>query len=62
MNMLKEFWQEEEGMSTAEVLLIMAALVCVALIFREAIVGFVTSAIDSVFGAETQDGLKVKEE
>lgn len=48
--MLKEFWAEEEGMGTVEIILIIAALVCVALIFREAIVNFVTSALDSVFG------------
>lgn len=60
MKMLKEFWQEEEGMGTAEILLIIAALVCVALIFREAIVGFVTDAIANVFGTDTQDGTKVK--
>lgn len=48
--MLKEFWMEEDGMGTVEIILIIAALVCVALIFRQAIVDFVTDTVKSVFG------------
>lgn len=48
--MLKEFWTEEDGMGTVEIILIIAALVCVALIFRKAIVDFVTSTVAKVFG------------
>lgn len=59
MNMLKEFWQEEEGMGTVEIILIIAALVCVALIFRKAIVGFVQDALGSVFGDDTNSGTSV---
>lgn len=58
-NLLKEFWTEEEGMGTVEIILIIAALVCVALIFRKAIVKFVEDALSSVFGGDTNDGTKV---
>lgn len=45
MDMLKRFLKEEEGMGTVEIVMIIAALVAVALIFREAIVEFVTNMI-----------------
>lgn len=47
---LRKFWEEEEAMGTVEVVMILAALVCVALVFRTALVNFVTDAVDSVFG------------
>ena len=59
MSMWKEFWAEEDGISTVEIILIIAALVCVALIFRKAIIGFVQNAIASVFGEETTGGTSV---
>lgn len=49
VEMLKEFWNEEEGMGTVEIILIIAALVCVALLFRNAIVDFVTKALGDIF-------------
>lgn len=62
MDMLKEFWQEEEGMGTVEIILIIAALVAVALIFRNAIIGFVQDAINSIFGDDTSAGTNVTAE
>lgn len=59
--MLREFWNEEDGMGTVEIILIIAALVCVALIFRKAIVGFVQNAIESIFGDDTNAGTSVTE-
>lgn len=49
MNMLKEFWQEEEGLGTVEIILIIAALVTIALIFRNAIIEFVQRVLGSIF-------------
>ncbi|MFO7611114.1 MAG: Flp1 family type IVb pilin [Clostridia bacterium] len=47
------------GMGTVEVVIIVAVLVGVALIFREAIVGFVKDIIDSVFNdSEIVDKLR----
>ena len=50
MNFLKEFLAEEDGMGVVELLLIIAVLVCVAMIFRKAIVQFVTDTVAKVFG------------
>ena len=35
MEMLKRFYSEEEGMGTVEIVMIIAALMCIALLFRE---------------------------
>lgn len=48
MEMLKRFWKEEEGMGTIELVMIIAALMCVALLFRERITKFVTDIINNV--------------
>ena len=55
MNLLREFLAEEDGMGVVEMLLIIAVLVCVVMIFRKAIVQFVTDTIAKVFGdAQTE--------
>ena len=40
MEMLKRFYSEEEGMGTVEIVMIIAALMCVALLFRKRIMQF----------------------
>ena len=42
---LKQFWQEEDGMGTVEVILIIVVLVGLVLIFKEEI----TDIVDSMF-------------
>lgn len=59
MNDLQKFWNEEDGMGTVEIVLIIAALVAVALIFRKAITGFMQTALSNVFGSDTEAGTKV---
>ena len=60
LKLLKNFIREEEGMGTVEIVIIIAVLVSVALIFRKAIVGWVTTTIASIFssadGAATVTG------
>ncbi|MBN2558530.1 MAG: hypothetical protein JXB33_07245 [Clostridia bacterium] len=54
-----KFIKDRRGMGTVEVVIIVAVLVGVALIFREAIVGFVKDIIDSVFNdSEIVDKLR----
>ncbi len=55
MDMLKRFLKEEEGMGTVEIVMIIAALVAVALIFKEAIVEFVTNMIEIIFPSDAGD-------
>lgn len=43
--MLKKFLEEEDGMGTAEVVVISAVLVAMALIFKDAIKGLIDSII-----------------
>ncbi len=52
--MWQEFWEEEEGMGTVEMILIIAALVAVALVFRNQIMGFITNTGNDVFNQASQ--------
>ena len=58
--MLQEFWEEEEGMGTVEMVLILAALVCVALMFRDRIEKFVTTALNNIFSEGNQNKTKTE--
>lgn len=48
--MLKSFWQEDDALGTVEMVLLLAALVAVALVFREQLTGWVSRAVAAVFG------------
>ncbi|MCJ7840228.1 hypothetical protein MUB24_04730 [Lederbergia sp. NSJ-179] len=41
----KNFWNDEEGMQTLEIMLIIAVIVVIALAFRKQITGWVTSLL-----------------
>lgn len=49
MEMLKRFYEEEEGMGTIELVMIIAALMCIALLFRERITEFAEEIMNTVF-------------
>jgi len=51
MKMFKEFWEEEDGIATVEILLILAVLIIIAVIFRKAIIDWVTKTVKSLFGS-----------
>lgn len=55
--LLSRFWKEEEGMGTVEIVIIIAVLVAVALIFRGAIVDFVTNITDNLFSTENENDI-----
>lgn len=48
-NLIRSFIKEEDGMGTVEIVVIIAVLVGVALIFRNAIINFVTNLMSSIF-------------
>lgn len=62
MELLKRFWKEEEGMGTIELVMIIAALMCVALLFRKQITSFVGNIIDTVMDEELIEAPKVEGE
>jgi Flp pilus assembly pilin Flp len=47
---MKNLLSEEDGMGTVEIVVIIAVLVGIALIFRDAIIKFVTDIMRSAFG------------
>ena len=49
MEMLKRFYSEEEGMGTVEIVMIIAALMCIALLFREKLGTFAKNLMDKIF-------------
>jgi len=52
-NMVKNFLKEEDGLGTVEIVVLIAVLVGIALIFRDAIITFVTNIMKSVFADES---------
>ena len=53
MEMLKKFYEEEDGMGTVEIVMIIAALMCIALMFKNTIVEFAKDIIGKVFSSDT---------
>jgi Flp pilus assembly pilin Flp len=49
LKFIKDFWQDEDGMGTVEVVVIVAVLVGIALLFRNAITRFVNTALGKIF-------------
>lgn len=49
LDLIKRFLKEEDGLGTVEIVVIIAVLVGIALIFRDAIIKFVTDIMKSVF-------------
>lgn len=48
-NFLQSFWQEEDGMGTVEIVIIIAVLVAVALLFKDGIEDFVNGLMNKFF-------------
>lgn len=48
----RAFLNSEGGLGTVEIVIIIAVLVGIALIFRDAIISFVTQIMQNVFGNE----------
>ena len=49
MKMLKEFWAEEDGIATVEILLILAVLIIIAILFRKTIMEWVQNMLGDLF-------------
>jgi hypothetical protein len=45
----REAWRREDGMGTVEIVIIIAVLVGLALIFRDAILNFASGVMESLF-------------
>ena len=51
-DMMKRFWNEEEGFGTVELVILIGVLVAIALIFRKAVVKFVNQLIEKFFNPD----------
>ena len=61
MEMLKKFYCEEDGFGTVELVMLIAALMCIALLFKKKIGDFATEIMGKVFGQDAQNKITVKE-
>jgi len=52
-HLFRRFLTEEDGLGTVEIVVIIAILVGIALVFRDAIIRFVTDIMKSVFADDT---------
>ena len=50
---LKNLIKKEDGMGTVEIVIIIAVLVGIALIFRDAIINFAVKLMENIFGNES---------
>ena len=48
-DLMVRLWKEEDGMTTVEIVIVVAVLVAVALIFRGGITGFIKNLMDKFF-------------
>lgn len=53
MDLLKQFYEEEDGMGVVEIVMIIAALMCIALLFRKQITEFAKGIMENVFKTDT---------
>ncbi len=51
--MVKRFWNEEEGFGTVELVILIGVLVAVALLFRTSIINFVNSLMAKTFNTDS---------
>lgn len=53
MELWKQFYEEEDGLGTVEMVVLLAVLVSIALIFRKQVIDFVRNNLQSIFGQAT---------
>lgn len=61
INFLKDFYYEEEGMGTVEIVIIIAVLIAIALVFKGAITDFAKNLMTRAFDTDsnkTNDAVK----
>lgn len=49
MDDLRMFWEEEEGLGTVEMVLLLAALVSIAIMLRLGLLSFMRDKLDNIF-------------
>lgn len=55
MDDLRMFWEEEEGLGTVEMVLLLAALVSIAIVLRLGLFGFMKDNMNNIFNEADKD-------
>lgn len=53
--LLKDFCEDESGLGTVEIVVILAVLVSLAMIFRNQVIGFVRTSLGTILGDTVVD-------
>ncbi|MBQ7077049.1 MAG: hypothetical protein IJM91_02805 [Lachnospiraceae bacterium] len=56
MNKIKEFFKEEDGITTVEMILVLVVLIAIVLIFKEQITGLVDGIFNTITKSAGQVG------
>lgn len=56
LDLFKRFWTEEDGMTTVELVIVVAVLMVVALIFKDGIVKFINQLMNKYFSPPDIEG------
>ncbi|MBR1742161.1 MAG: hypothetical protein IJ733_09915 [Lachnospiraceae bacterium] len=57
---LKSFWEEEDGIGIVEIILILVILIMLIVIFREQITGIIESAFENINGGAEDVNSKIE--
>ena len=60
MNILKEFWKEEDGIGIVEIILILVILIMLIVIFREQITNIIEGAFENINGGAEEVNTKIE--
>lgn len=52
--LLKDFWYEEEGLGTLEVVLILVVVLAMAVVFKKQIIGFFEGLMSQISGSQDE--------
>ena len=54
MEMLRKFYEEEDGLGTVEMVMLIAALMCIALVFKDTITSYAKKLMEKVFATDIE--------
>ena len=60
LEILKQFWEEEDGIGIVEIILILVILIMLIVIFREQITSIIESAFENINGGAEDVNSKIE--
>lgn len=60
IKILKDFWEEEDGIGIVEIILILVILIMLIVIFREQIISIIEGAFENINGGAEEVNTKIE--